>query len=140
MNNDNIETQQRLQAAAEQAEKSKMALSSDPEVAAYRLVIRALRQPLPMLLPSDFAARVAHQSVVLEESDGMEDAMTIGLLLMLAIAGLVFTFPTISHIWAQLNFNLPNLPWPMVFATLVAVVFAWGLDRSGWLARIRPML
>ena len=51
----------RLQRAAEQAEKSATPLGN-PEVDAYRLVIRAVRQaPLPAV-PEDFAARVASRS------------------------------------------------------------------------------
>ena len=45
--------------AFERQEVAAMDASRDPGVAAYRQVARALRQPLPDLLPADFAAQVA---------------------------------------------------------------------------------
>ena len=49
----------RLQDEAERAEREGLPAGRDPRVDRYRLIVRALRQPLEPRLPADFDTHVA---------------------------------------------------------------------------------
>lgn len=129
-----LEQQARLQAQAELAERQQLPASGDPALDSYRLVIRALNQPLAEQLPADFAARVAARVGFSEERSSPEDWLMTGLMLVLAVAGLFYMRPVMASILGQFHFQLPSLPWPLLAAASASVAVAWALDRGaiGW--------
>lgn len=64
--------------------------TQDPQAARYRAVVDALRQPLPELLPPDFAARVAARAIAAAPRQAASDARLEGLLVrgLAALLGL----------------------------------------------------
>ena len=130
MNSNDLEQQARLQAEAELAERQRLPASGRPELDRYRLVLRALRQPLAVQLPADFAATVAARVVLAEDKSSLEDWLMTLLLLALAVAGLVYALPVAASVLGQLHFKLPTLPWPLLVAAVVSVAVAWALDRG----------
>ncbi len=134
MNHQYTEEQERLQAQAELAERQGLAASGNPALDSYRLVIRALHQPLSLQLPADFAAALAAWTVIPEESSRIEDWLMSLLMLVLAGAGLVYVQPVMASVLGQLDLRLPAIPWPLLGAAAASVVVAWALDRGavGW--------
>lgn len=130
MNAHDLEQEARLQEQAEQAERQRSPASGNPALDRYRLVLRALRQPLAAQLPADFAAKVAARAVFPEEKASVEDWLMTLLLLAMAVAGLVFALPVMAGILGQLHFNVPTLPWPLLVAAAASVAVAWALDRG----------
>ena len=137
MSKQTIEEQARLQQLAEQAERQRLPASDDASVDSYRLVIRALRQPLRLDLPSDFAARVAARVVVPEENSRLEDWLMSLLLLVLAGGGLFYVAPVMAGVASQLHIHMPTVPWHLLAAAAVSIAVAWALDRGaiGWRQR-----
>lgn len=127
-----LEQQARLQAQAELAERQKLPPGGDPALDRYRLVIRALNQPLAAQLPADFAARVAARVGFSEERSSLEDWLMTGLMLVLAVAGLFYIRPVMASILGQFHFQLPSLPWPLLVAASASVAVAWALDRGAF--------
>ena len=125
-----LDEQARLQQLAEQAERQRLPAGGDPSVDAYRLVIRALREPLRMELPADFAKRVAARAAVPEESSRLEDWLMSLLLLVLAGGGLFFVAPVMAGVASQLHIHMPTVPWHLLAAAAASIVVAWALDRS----------
>jgi hypothetical protein len=125
-----LERQARLQAQAEQAERQQLPASGDPALDSYRLVIRALKQPPAAQLPADFAKRVATRISFSEERSSLEDWLTTGLMLILAVTGLFYLRPVMANVLGQLHFQLPTLPWPLLAAAVASVALAWALDRG----------
>ena len=130
MSNQSFEEQARLQQLAEQAERQRLPASGDPSLDSYRLVIRALRQPLRLELPSDFAARVAARATVPEESSRLEDWLMSLLLLVLAGGGLFYVAPVMAGVASQLDIHLPAVPWHLLAAAAASIAVAWALDRG----------
>jgi hypothetical protein len=124
------EREERRQAEAEAAERRQLPPGGDPAVDEYRLVIRALRQPLPEALPADFAARVARRLRFAEERGSLEDWLVTVLMLGLAGAGLVYLLPVLARVAGRLHVDLPTLPWPLLGAAALAVACAWVVDRG----------
>ena len=63
MNNNQFDQREwRLQERALREERLHAGGAGDPEIAAYRRIVRALREPLPDALPADFAQGVAAQA------------------------------------------------------------------------------
>jgi hypothetical protein len=137
MNSLDLERQARLQAQAEHAERQRLPASGDAELDSYRLVIRALRQPLKARLPADFAARMAERITLPEEKSSLEDWLVTALLFGMAVAGLIYMQPVMATVVSRLQFEppgLPTLPWPLLGATIASIAIAWALDRgaAGW--------
>ena len=138
MNNHQMEEQARLQLLAEQAEKQGLPPGGNAALDGYRLVVRALRQPLAQQLPADFAARVAARVAARagapEESTRLEDWLMSLLLLVLAGTGLFYVQPVMAEVFSQLHVRLPAIPWPLLGAAAASVAVAWALDRGaiGW--------
>jgi hypothetical protein len=130
MNNHEIEREARLQEQAELAERQGSPAGADPGLDSYRLVIRALRQPLPAQLPADFAALVAKRLFVPEEKGSLEDWLVTLLMLAMAVSGVIYVRPLMADIASRLHFTLPTLPWPLLGAAIVSVVLAWAVDRG----------
>ena len=137
MNSPDLDRQARLQLQAEQAERQRLPARGDSELDAYRLVIRALRQPLAAQLPADFAARVAKRIELPEDKSSLEDWLVTVLLLGMAVGGLIYMQPVMATVVSRLQFDLPSLPslpWPLLGAAIASVGVAWALDRgaAGW--------
>ena len=130
MNNNDIDREARLQAAAEQAEQLGQPAGTDPELDRHRLVIRALNRPTALQLPADFAARLAKRIELAEEKSGVEDWLMTLLLLGVGVIGLVYMQPVIALVVQRVHIEVPQLPWSMIAATGAAIAVAWIVDRS----------
>lgn len=130
MNPQELERQAQLQAAAEQAERLGMA-SADPEVERYRAVIRALRRPLPMQLPADFARQVAEQAERRHASAGLEAWLTRTMMLLMIVVGLALALPTLGTALETTMALMPRLPIGFVVAAVLSVGAVWLIDL-GW--------
>lgn len=133
MNINQRDEAERLQAAAERAEREGRPAGADAAVDAYRLVQRAVvRAPMPAL-PLGFAQRVAAQLRAIEESARVESGLT-NLLMLAFIGGAAFyLLPSLGAWLPDFRSTLPQFPWTMTMAAGVAVLVAWGVDR-GWVA------
>jgi len=118
----------RLQDAAERAERLGLAPGANPAVDRYRLVMRAMRQPLAAQLPADFAARIAARIVLPEERGSVEDWLVSVLLLAVGVAGLLYLQPVMADVLASMHFALPKVPWPLLVASGIAVAVALAVD------------
>lgn len=133
------------QAEAERAERERIAAGSDPRVNRYRLIVRALRQPLPPQLHDDFAARVAAMATQREQGDSFEDWMVVLLLLAMGVGALMFVGPVLAntmHAIVGVTLpKLPQLPWRQAVMSAICIGIVWGIDRGltlrGWM-RVHP--
>lgn len=111
----------RLQAMAEDAERRGVANAPDAQVAAYRLVHRAIRMAPVPAAPAGFAARVARIAAEPEQRDG-NDLLLVTLCALLVLAGAaVFALPTALQAFGGLTDVISGAPWPML-ATAAAVM------------------
>ena len=116
---------------AERAEREQAAVSGDPRVDRYRLIVRALRQPLHPQLSADFAARVAAAAEQREHIDGFEDWLIVGLLFVMGIGGLLFVGPTLENIaHTMISIALPPLPWRQVTMAVLCIGIVWAIDKA----------
>lgn len=144
---DDSQREMEWQARAEQAERARAGASTDPQVAQYQLVMRALGRAPAHALPDDFAQSVLARIARAEEKAGFDDVLVSGLLLVLAIAGLAFVYPwliaLVDHLHAllpslgsltsplqvgPLQAGLRGLPWSLLAAVAVAIGVAMSLD------------
>ena len=128
MNTNDHERAAQWQTAAEHAEKS-AAPPGNPEVDAYRLVIRAVRQAQMPAMPGDFSTRVASRVALSADRAGFEDGMVTLLLLGMALGGGGYFLP---RVWPALSFlpiSLPHLSWNLLLAAAAGLALAWGIDR-----------
>jgi hypothetical protein len=130
MNMHERERDERLQAEAEAAERLQLPPGGNAVVNEYRLVMRALRQPIADGLPADFAARVARRMMFAEERGSFEDWMISVLMLLMAAVGLYFIQPLLADVAAMFQLPLPALPWPLLGAAALAIVVAWAIDQG----------
>jgi hypothetical protein len=121
------------QERALQEERLGSAASDDPLVAHYRLVARALRQPMADGLPADFARQVAAQLAHAPPLDTrFEQGLMRALAVLLTLSGVV-AVTLYGSIWLQsLVAYLPSLSgmaldWTMVLATCVGL--SWSLEQ-----------
>lgn len=131
MNTDDIDRDMRLQAEAEHAERERQAPGRDPRVNRYRLIVRALRQPLEPRLPADFDTRVAEMALR-RDGDGFEDLLVSLLLLAMGIGALLFVGPSLAKMTqAMVSISLPPLPWHQVVMAAICIGVVWTIDQ-GW--------
>ena len=128
MNNNDHERNIRWQQAAEQAERSG-APAGDPDIDAYRLVIRAVRQAAMPVTPADFAVRVALRLHRSPERAGVEDGIVILLLLGMALGGGGYLMPRLWPMLSALPIALPHLSWHWIIAAAAGLALAWAIDR-----------
>lgn len=126
----NADRDARLQAEAERAERMGLPPGGSAAVDRYRLVMRALRQPLAVQLPADFAARMAARIVMPDERGSLDDWLVSVLLLAVGVAGLVYLQPVMAQVLASVHFAMPKVPWPLLAAGGIAVGVAWAVDRG----------
>ena len=132
MNKSFSEAEARLQAQAELAERNGLPPGA-PAVDAYRVVVRALRQPPEQQLPAGFAAQVAARVGLAEQDSSLEDWLMSLMLLGVGITGLVYMQPLMADMAELLSIQmprLPELPWPLLVATGAGMAIAWALDRG----------
>ena len=134
MNNRDLAQQAQLQFQAELAERQGLPASGDPQLDSHRLVIRALRQAPALQLPPDFAARIAAKLAAGEQNSSLEDWLLTLLLLMLAVAGLVYVQPVMADAISHFHVGLPKLPWRLLAAAAGSMAMVGILDRAatGW--------
>jgi hypothetical protein len=120
----------RLQAQAEAAERAGLGASGNAGVDRYRLVLRALRQPLEAQLPAGFAAQVAARVAHPEERTAFEDWLVSVALLALGVTGLFYLQPVMATVLAGVHVSLPPVPWHLLAAAAAAVAVAWLVDRG----------
>jgi len=129
MSPQDLEQQQQLQDAAERAERERLP-AGDPQVDAYRLIWRALKQPLPITLPADFAQQVVRRLQTREEAAGLEQWLTNFLLVILAVAAAFFALPPLANALApalRATVSQP-IPWSLIFVAAVGMAAAWFTD------------
>ena len=123
----------RAQHEAERAEREQAVTPGDPRVDRYRLIVRALRQPLQPQLPADFAARVASIAGQREQTDGLEEWMIVLLLLAMGVGGLLFVGPTLANIaHTMVSISMPPVPWHQLVMATLCIGIVWAVD-SGWM-------
>lgn len=128
MNSNDHERNNRLQQAAEQAERMGSP-PGDADVDAYRLVIRAVRRaPMPAV-PGDFAARVVSRLQRSPERAGVEDGLVILLLLGMALGGGGYLMPRLWPMLSALPVRLPQISWHWIIAAALAIALAWMVDK-----------
>jgi hypothetical protein len=127
----------RLQAEAERAEREGQAPGLDPQLDRYRLIVRALRQPLEPQLPADFAARVARLAIR-RNSNRFEDVLVSLLLLVMGIVALLFVVPAlVKAVQAMASMPLPALPWHLLLMAAICIGLVWASD-SAWMRTTHP--
>ncbi len=132
-----VEREARAQAEAERAEREGLPSGVDARVDRYRLVVRALRQPLSPQLPQDFAARVAALAERRGRGDGFEEWLVVLLLFVMGIVGLAFVGPTLVNAFhAVAAVAPPHLPWRQLMLGAVGIGIVAAIDR-GWM-RLHP--
>ena len=136
------EREWRLQERALREERLHADDAGDPEVAAYRHVVRALREPLPEALPADFAKSVAAQAARMPARGDslLERWLVRGLIVTFAVSALYFVAND-GGAWLRASLSLlPNADasalrsWGLALGACVAMTWAFGrlhIDNGG---------
>jgi hypothetical protein len=140
------EREWRLQERALREERLHAGDAGDPEIAAYRRIVRALREPLPDALPADFAtdvARSAAQGVAAQSAalpargeGAVERWLVRGLVVAFAVSAL-YTVANDGGAWLRASLSLlPNADasalrnWGLALGACVAITWAFGRWRD----------
>lgn len=123
-----IERELLRQEKAEQREQMRSNENDDAAIDQYRLLHRLLKQSDIPALPSNFAYRVAQQVQDFEESPQFENAALRVTIAILVIGGLFFATPALFEALQKISAAV-TLPWPMLWATVLALAFAAVLDQ-----------
>ena len=122
------------QERALQEEGSNAPATHDPLVARYRVIARALRQPLPAALPDDFAERVAARVAHAKLDTRVEQGLMRALVALLALSGAVVAavygagwVQAIATVLSPLSGTAAN--WMLALAACVAMT--WSLQALG---------
>lgn len=129
MNSMQHERELRKQELAEAAERSAAAGTGDPDVEAYRRVIRAARQPLADQLPVDFAERVAGLAHADEEVGFLDRGLPMIAAGILLIAGVFSSAGMLGGALegataAMSSLGLEQVPWSMLLPAGLALGLA----------------
>lgn len=130
-----IEREFQRQEKAEQRERMHSSSQDDATIDQYRLIHRLLKQSDIPALPSNFAYRVAQQVQDFEESPRFENAVLRVTIAILVIAGLFFAAPALIESMQGISRAI-TLPWPMLWATILALGFAAAIDKASSLYRL----
>lgn len=134
------EREWRLQERALREERLHADASGDPELAAYRRVVRALREPMPDALPADFATRVAARAATrppARAQGGWERGLLHALSAAFAASAL---YVVAEHGGDWLHASVAWLPqadamalrsWGLVLGACMAMTWALGRLRGG---------
>jgi hypothetical protein len=133
------EREWRLQERALREERLHAGDAADPEIAAYRRIVRALREPLPDALPSNFAASVAAQAARLPaRNDGALERWLVRMLAVAFVASALYFVASDGGAWLHASLSL--LPaadatalrsWGLALGACVAMTWAFGRLRDG---------
>lgn len=131
MNPNELEQQEKLQNEAERAERERLP-AGDPQVDAYRLVWRALRQPLPVSLPADFAQQLTRRLQMRDEAAAVEQWLTNLLMLTMAVAAAFFALPPLAASLAPVlrATSAQPMPWSLMLIALLAMAAVWLADAT----------
>ena len=130
MNTNDLDRDMLLQAEAERAEREGLPTGRDPRVDRYRLIMRALRQPLEPQLPADFDTRVA-ELALRRDGDGFEDVLVSLLLLAMGIGALLYVGPSLARMaHAMVSITLPPLPWHQGVMAAICIGVVWAIDQG----------
>jgi hypothetical protein len=133
------EREWRLQERALREERLQAGNAGDPDIAAYRRIVRALREPLPDALPADFARAVAAQAGRLPARGGNALERWLLRLLSVAFAASALYFVA-SDGGAWLHASLRLLPaadaaalrsWGLALGACIAMTWAFGRLHVG---------
>ncbi len=130
--NRNNDVEERMQSAAECADLPDGLPVAD--VAAYRMVYRAIRDAQLPLPPHSFASRMESLTRDHPEQAAVE-IWTLRLFAVLLGAAAVGLAPTLAKLAFTVAGSSPGLPWPLLLAGAAALAVAAGVD---WIARARP--
>ncbi len=139
-----LEKEAQWQRQAEQAEQGHSNAKDDPQVDRYRLVLRALRQPVGPQLPADFAARLQQQVIDSNRRAALEDGLVTLLMAIMVAVGLVVAYPYLASLIDQLRGNLPvaesllgmtdgaltNVPWKSILGSALAIAGVLLIERN----------
>ena len=132
------EREWRLQERALREERLHAGDAGDPEIAAYRRIVRALRQPPPDALPADFAQGVAARAARLPaRGEGAGERWLVrGLVVAFAASALYFVADD-GGAWLRASLSLlPDADvgalrsWGLALGACVAMTWAFGRWRD----------
>jgi hypothetical protein len=137
MNPQDWQQEEKLQDAAENAERERLP-AGDPNVDAYRLVLRALKRPLPIALPADFAQQVVRKLQAREEAASVERWLTNAVMVTMAISAVFFALPPLASALAPVfrATVAEPVPWSLILVAGLGLAAVW-LTDSAVLARRR---
>ncbi|MEO8002752.1 MAG: hypothetical protein ABI644_12830 [Arenimonas sp.] len=124
-----IERELQRQEKAEQRERILSSEHDDAVIDQYRLIHRVLKESDIPALPSNFAYRVAQQVQDFEEHAQFENISIRVTMIILVVAGLFFAVPALIGALQKISAAV-TLPWPMLWAAILALAFAGMLDRA----------
>ncbi|MCB1608273.1 MAG: hypothetical protein KDI71_14990 [Xanthomonadales bacterium] len=139
----NIDKEARWQALAEQAERDHTAPGNDSQVDRYRLILRALRQPVGPQLAPDFAQAMQAEVLRQEHRSVVEDALVTVLMTVMVLIGLYVAYPYVAPLLGQMRGSLPladslfgiadgalaNVPWRAIIGSAAAIGGVMLIDR-----------
>jgi len=124
-----LENEFALQAKADQREAAHSPEHDDPSIDKYRLVNRIVKKADMPALPANFVARVMQQVQDYEERAQFENAALRILVVVTVMAGLLFSLPLMFEAIQKISSSVA-LPWPMLWATTLAIGFAAVIDTA----------
>jgi hypothetical protein len=141
---DTHEREWRAQEHARQAERLELdPAGDDARVRSYRVIARALRQPLPETLPDDFSQRVAAQVATLPAmpapAGNRFESILLGVLAGIFLVAAAVVLARDEQTWLPaLHAMLPpadphTLRWPLAFVGCLAL--SWLLSQ--WQRRVQ---
>lgn len=120
------------QERALQDERAGAVSTNDPLVARYRVIARALRQPLPEALPADFARTLAAQVQNAPLDTRVEQGLMRALVTLMAVSGVVVAGLYGQSWWPAIAELLPlssgvAVNWAMALAACVGA--SWLVEQ-----------
>ena len=113
-------------------ERNDAVANEDPLQARYRLIARALRQPLPHALPEDFAARIAAharmQAAHAPPDLRTEQRLMRALIVVLALSAAVVLAWYGPQWWQAITMLLPGAALNWTLALMACVGLSWSFD------------
>ena len=119
---DRMEREWALQERAVRAERLGLDESDDQALRRYRVVARALRQPLDENLPADFASNVAMQERRRTAGDMRLELYLSWALLGVLIGMLIGVMAWYASSWKQLVPQVLSQPWLLALAGVLALL------------------
>jgi len=128
MTSQEIEREWQRQEKAEQRERMQSGEHDDAAIDQYRLIHRLLKESDIPALPADFAHHVARQQLDVEQQAQFENLTLRVIIAILMVGGLLYVAPALIDGLQKMSAAV-TLPWPMLWATTLALAFAGILDQ-----------